>query len=47
MDVCFWYLVKHDLSSERYLTVAYTSVTFYKVPEKNGLVYLVDYNHIM
>ena len=39
--VCFWYIVKHDLSSVRYCTVAYTSVTFYKVPEQHGRVYLV------
>ena len=28
MAVCFWYLVKPNLSSERYCTVMYTSVTF-------------------
>ena len=41
ITVCFWYLVKRDLSSVRYYTVAYTSVTFYKVPEQHGYVYLV------
>ena len=35
------YYVNRDLSSERYCTVAYTSVTFYKVPEQHGHVYLV------
>ena len=40
MALCFWYLVKRDLSSVRYWTVAYTSVTFYKVPEQHGQVYL-------
>ena len=34
-------LVKHDLSSISCSTVAYTSVTFYKVPERYGYVYLV------
>ena len=32
MAVCFWFLVKSDLSSV---------ITFYKVPEKQGNVYLV------
>ena len=41
MAVCFWFLVKRDLSSVRYCTVAYTSLTFYKVPEQHGHVYLV------
>ena len=34
--VCFWYLVKSDLSIVRQCSVAYTSVTFYKVPEQHG-----------
>ena len=33
--VCFCYLVKRSLSNVRY-----TSVTFYKVPEQHGHVYL-------
>ena len=37
----FWHLVKRDLSSVRYCRVAYTIVTFYKVPEKHDHVYLV------
>ena len=38
MAALFWDLVKHDSSSVDYCTAAYTSVTFYKVPEKHGLV---------
>ena len=38
MAVLFWYLVKRD-DSVRFCTVAYT-VTFYKVPEQHGQVYL-------
>ena len=41
MTVLAWYLVKRGLSSVRYCTVAYTIVTFYKVPEQHGHVYLV------
>ena len=41
MAVCLWYLVKRNLSSERYFTVAYTSITFYEEPEKHGHVNLV------
>jgi len=41
MIVCFLYLVKSDLTSVP-CTVAYTGqVTFYKVPEIHGHVYLV------
>ena len=36
-----WYLVICDLSSVRYCTIAYTSVTFYKEPKQHGHVYLV------
>ena len=39
--VCFRYLVKRDLSSVGYCKVAYTSATFYKVPEQHDHVYLV------
>ena len=35
MAVCFCYLVKFDLSSVRYCTIAYTSSTYYKVPEQH------------
>ena len=41
MAVCFWYLVKRDFSSVPYCTVAYTSVTIYKVSETPDHVYLV------
>ena len=43
MAVCFWYPVKCDLSIVRSVcTVALTGqVTFSKVPEKHGHVYLV------
>ena len=41
MAVCQRYLVKHDLLSVRYCIVAYTGVTFYKVPEQNGHVNLI------
>ena len=41
MTVFFWYLVKRDLSSARQCTKAYTSVTFHKIPEQHGHVYLV------
>ena len=41
MAVCFLYLVKSDLSSLA-CTVAFTGqVTFNKVPDKHGHVYLV------
>ena len=36
-----WYIVKRDLSSVRYCTVDYTLITFYRVTEKDGHVYLV------
>ena len=39
MAVCFSYLVKRDLSSVSYCSVAYTNVTFYKVPEQHGHIY--------
>ena len=45
MAVCFWYLVKPDLYSVHYRTGAYTSVTFYKVPEKHGYIYLVEFTN--
>ena len=38
MAVCFGHLVKSDLASVRYCTPV--QVTFYKVPEKHGQVYL-------
>ena len=38
MVVLFRYLVKCDPSSVHYCTVTYSSVTFYKVPEKHGHV---------
>ena len=41
MAVYFWYLVKSELSSVGYCTVAYTSVVFYKAPEQHGQVYVV------
>ena len=43
IDVCFWYLVSRDLSSPVHAcTVVYTGpVTFNKVPEPHGHVYLV------
>ena len=41
MAVCFWYLVKRNLSSVRNCTVAYTSVTLHKVLEQHGHLYLV------
>ena len=43
MAVFIWYLVKRDCPVSRVLccTVAYTSVTFSKVPEQHGHVYLV------
>ena len=45
MAVYFWYLVKRDFSSLRVFMVAYNEkVTFYKVPEKHGHVYLVGLN---
>ena len=37
---CFLYLAKHDCS------VAYTSLTFYKVPEELDHVYLVGLYHL-
>ena len=42
MAVLFWYLVKRDLSNVRYCTVyvVFTTVTFYKVPEQHGRIYL-------
>ena len=41
MAVCFWYLAKSDLSSVN-VHIAYTGqVTFCKVPEKHGHVYLI------
>ena len=44
MAVYSWYLVKRDLSSVRYCTVAYTSVTFYNVKKQKQQcpVYLVE-----
>ena len=36
--VLFWYLAKRDSSSVGYCTVAYASVTLYKVPEIHGNV---------
>ena len=41
MAMCFWYPVKHNLSSVCYCTVVCTSVTFYKIPEQHGHVYFV------
>ena len=41
MAVCSWYLVKRDLTSQRYYTIEYTSVTSYKVPEKHSHAHLV------
>ena len=41
MSACLWYLVKRDFYSARYCTKAFTSITFYKVPEQYGHVYLV------
>ena len=40
MTVYFLYLVERDYSSVRYFTVAYTSVTFKKVPKQDGHLYL-------
>ena len=37
MAMCFWYLLKRDLSSVRCCIVAHISLTFYKVPEQHGL----------
>ena len=41
MAVLVWYFVIRDLSSVRYYKVAYTCMTFCKVPEQHGHVYLV------
>ena len=38
--VLFWHFVKPDLFSVRYCTVAYYTVTFYKVPEQYSHIYL-------
>ena len=38
---CTRYLVKQDLFSELYCTVAYTNTSFYKVPKQQDHVYLV------
>ena len=47
MAVCFWYLVKRYLSPcVHYCTVACTGVTFYKVPEQHGHVYLVYLSYL-
>ena len=48
MAVLFWYIVKPHLTSVRFCTVAYTFVTFYKVPEQHDHVYLVGlYLYVM
>ena len=48
MAVCLLYLLKRDLSSVRYGTVAYTSFSFDKVPEKHGHINrsgCIEYEH--
>ena len=44
MAVCFWYLVKSDLSDVRMYSRVHCSSHFYKVPEKHSQVYLVGYD---
>ena len=46
MAVLLWHLVKCDLSSEHHRTVAYTSVTFHKIPRQNGHVFLVNLMYV-
>ena len=44
----FWQLVKHDLSTAQctYCTVSFTNLTFHKVPEQHGHVYLIGFKLI-
>ena len=43
MAMCFWYLVKSDLSSVRVDSSLYWKVIFYKVSEKHGHVFMVRF----
>ena len=45
MSVCFWNLVKNDLSSVHMYSKYNGDITFYRVLEKHGHVYLVGLYH--